>query len=159
MGGPEKITFNGGKTLRHMADAIYILKSLSNYKLSYSPTQVKCEKARSSRMGLQLDMPLHKETGYGVNTKLDLIRIAIDHGIVVVGGGGWTSWKDIREHGLDNFFEVVGNNPELMKELAKQVYDDIIMCTDIVGESRSEAPLMEVDMGEGEEEPKEIVNA
>lgn len=144
----EVITFNGGKALRHLADSIYIMKQLSNRNLNYRPIQIKAEKTRSARMGLTLDLPLGE---CGVDIARDLVKLAVDFNVITVAGGGWTTFKDVREQGLDKFVALVKANQDLFNDLKNEVYSSVINAKSIIGMSNTEGEEIKVEL-DGEEE-------
>lgn len=139
----EVITFNGGKALRHFTDSIFIMKRLSNRNLSYCPVQCKAEKTRSARMGLILDLPLGD---CGIDRYRDLVNLAVANGFIIVGGGGWMSYGDIREQGLDKFLIRIKNDSELYVKLKEEVYTNIVNSLTIIGQSNTEGEEIITDL-------------
>lgn len=137
--GATIITINGGEALKHFADAIYITKRLSNFKLNYQPIQIKAQKTRSSRMGLTLDMPLYIDGGVGIDVYRDLFTLATTHGIISVAGGGWTTFEYcgsiLKEQGSDNFINLMREDEKLFNLIKDRVYNEIINISTIIGES------------------------
>jgi recombination protein RecA len=142
----EVITFSGGKALRHFADTIFIFKRLSNRNLTYTPIQVKAEKTRSARMGLTLQMPLGE---IGIDVNRDLVDLAVAHGYLEFGGGGWIEFNGKKLQGMDRFMEELKDNPEFLAKLWTDVYDDIINQSKVICASTGE---MIVDDGIGQDD-------
>lgn len=146
--GAEIIQLSGGYALKHLADSIFIVNRMSNTNLSYTPIQLKALKTRSSRLGLILDMPLGS---CGIDIIHDAITLAITHGFIVVGGGGWTQLEDddgkviIREHGLANFISSVKSDPVVSASLMKMVYEKIIN-TALIGKSNTDGNDLVTDL-------------
>lgn len=130
----EIITFSGGKAFEHFMDAIFITKRLSNLNMSYTPIQIKAHKTRSHRMGLILDAPLGAN---GIDRIRDMVTIAMNHGLIEVAGGGWTTFGEFRCQGADKFVEYVRDNKIVQKELYDRVYNEIIDVANVVGISNT----------------------
>lgn len=157
--GNEVITISGGKALLHFADSIFITKRLSSFKLSYQPIQVKAQKTRSSRMGLVLDMPLFINGGVGIDITRDLFNVAVTHGIITVGGGGWTNFtlgeEVFREQGADKFIDIMRNNKALYNKIHDEVYNSIINISSIIGTSNTVGDEIKTDLDFEHEEEKQ----
>jgi RecA/RadA recombinase len=138
--GNEIIQLSGGYALKHLADSIFIVNRLSNKNLSYTPIQLKAVKTRSSRLGLIMDMPLGS---CGIDVVHDAIALAIGHGLITTGGGGWTQLDDdqgkilVREQGLDKFVAKIKDSATLTQSLIDSVYLNIID-TALVGRNTTE---------------------
>jgi recombination protein RecA len=121
--GQPILIINGGRTFRHDCDTILILRRLSNKDKDYTPIKVKAEKTRSSRLGMTYQFSLG---AHGCDKVRDIITLAVEHGIVVVGGGGWTSYGETRVHGLENFISEVRADNVVFQKLWDQVYSEVI---------------------------------
>lgn len=121
--GMPVIIINGGRALKHDTDTIFLLKRLSNKDKDYTPVRIKAEKTRSSRLGMTYQFSYGQS---GVDKARDIVTLAIEHGIVIVGGGGWTTFEDIRVHGADAFIKEVKNNKDLYDKITAKVYKDVI---------------------------------
>lgn len=123
----EVLTFSGGKALRHFADSIFIMSRLSNRNLTYTPTKIKADKTRSSRMGLTLEMPMGEQ---GMDHIRDLINLAIAHGLINQTGS-WLNYKDEKYQGVDNFIKAMKSNQEEFKKIYSDVYENIIVSNSV----------------------------
>jgi RecA/RadA recombinase len=121
--GNPILIINGGRTFKHDCDTILILSRLSNKDKDYTPVKIKAMKTRSPRLGMTYPFSL---AGNGCDKVRDICTLAVEHGIVVVGGGGWTSYGDTRVHGLDNFIAELRADKDLLKKLWDQVYEEVI---------------------------------
>ncbi len=120
--GQELLTFNGGKALRHFADTILMLGKLSNRDLNYIPSKVKAEKTRSSRMGLDLVIPVGNT---GIDCVRDLVKLAELHD-TFNRAGTWYTYKEHKVQGIESLIELFKSNKEMYQELFDYVYNNII---------------------------------
>lgn len=143
--GAEILTFSGGKALRHFADSIFIMNRLSNKNLEYTPVKIKAEKTRSSRMGLTLEIPIGN---CGIDPVRDLVNIAITHGVVTQSGCWLIYTKDnvnIKSQGTEKLIALLRENQEYLSVIKKDIYDNIISISSIVGNSSEDNDMVLVD--------------
>jgi len=125
--GAEILHMNGGKILEHIPDNIYFFKRMSNYNLTYTPVQIKCEKARSSKIGMVLELPL-SECGF------DIVRDAVNLGALVGffnKAGSWYNFtingKEFKVQGQENIIDEFREDNALFQEYLKYIYDKYIL--------------------------------
>lgn len=121
--GRTQLIINGGRTFKHDCDSILILEKRSNKDLDYNPIAVKAQKTRSARLGKTYLFSLIANGGDSVR---DLVKLAIDNGIVAMGGGGWTTYGELRVHGAEAFINHLRNNPDDLAKLWDHVYREVI---------------------------------
>lgn len=126
-GGAEVLTISGGKALRHFADSIFIMNRLSNRNLSYTPTKIKADKTRSSRMGLTLEMPMIET---GMDIVRDLINLAIAHDFVSQTGA-WVHYGGEKYQGIEAFISTMKTNKTEFNKLYRDVYENIIITNNL----------------------------
>lgn len=149
--GAEIITFSGGYALRHFTDSVYILSRRKRQgNENVHDIVIKAEKTRSTRMGLDCVIPLPVR-GLGIDMVTDLVALAIGQGIITAGGGGWTSYKTFKEQGLVNFTEAISKDKEVLADLKKQIYEDVINQIAHIGVSTNDGEKIILEMTEGEE--------
>jgi recombination protein RecA len=144
MGQGEVFTFSGGRAFRHFCDSIFMFRALSNHNLTYRPIQVKAEKTRSSRNGLQLDTTLGE---CGIDIVRDLFKMARLHGLIT--GSGWYYYGEVKEQGEERFVTMLRDNTALCDVLRQDLYDNVIANVKIIGESVTEGEVLGLDLDEG----------
>lgn len=127
-GGAEVLVMNGGKILEHIPDNIYFFKRMSNYNLTYTPVNIKCEKARSTKIGTVLELPL---SDLGFDKVRDIVSVAFLVGHIVKGGAGWSTFevngKEYKLQGQENIITFLKENSDVLKGFWKDVYDKYIL--------------------------------
>ena len=126
-GGAEVLVMAGGKIVEHIPDNIYFFKRMSNFNLSYTPVQIKCEKARSSKIGMVLELPLG-ELGFDLIRDIANLASIVGH---LEKSGSWLSFnikeESIKLQGINNVIDFLKDNPEKLKVFWNDVYDKYIL--------------------------------
>lgn len=140
--GKVQLIINGGRTFRHDCDAIIILEKRSNKDCEgFNPVAARAMKTRSARIGRTYIFSLAPN---GVDSPRDIVRLAVDNGIIVVGGGGWITYNEKRYQGLENLLKQLRADPSEYKVLYDKVYSDVII-GDTVIENEEESIISEIE--------------
>lgn len=140
--GKVQLIINGGRTFRHDCDAIIILEKRSNKDCEgFNPVAARAMKTRSARIGRTYIFSLAPN---GVDSPRDIVRLAVDNGIIVVGGGGWITYNEKRYQGLENLLKQLRADPNEYKVLYDKVYSDVIV-GDTVIENEEESIISEIE--------------
>lgn len=140
--GKVQLIINGGRTFRHDCDAIIILEKRSNKDCEgFNPVAARAMKTRSARIGRTYIFSLAPN---GVDSPRDIVRLAVDNGIIVVGGGGWITYNEKRYQGLENLLKQLRADPNEYKVLYDKVYSDVII-GDTVIENEEESIISEIE--------------
>lgn len=107
----------------------------------FNPVAARAMKTRSVRIGKTYIFSLAAD---GVDVPRDILRLAVDNGIIVVGGGGWISHNEKRYQGLENFLKELRTNEDDYKVLYDKVYSEVIN-GDVIVESDEDSIDVEIE--------------
>lgn len=119
-------TTPGGNALRFYASMRFeISKSLIKDKEGVKGVtlKVKCVKNKLAKPFLETE--LECIYGEGIDKLKDLLNMGIELGIIEKAGAGWMSYGDVRLQGLDNFKQLLLDNPELEQEIRQKITEKL----------------------------------